>query len=51
MTRRTSEINEVILVSGMTRMPQVVETAKSTFGREHSMGVDPDKTVAIGASI
>ncbi|KAH9012175.1 Hsp70 protein-domain-containing protein [Lactarius hengduanensis] len=48
---RTSESNEVILVSGMTRMPRVVETVKSTFGREPSKGVNPGETMAIGASI
>lgn len=46
-----SEINEVILVGGMTRMPKVVETVKSVFGREPSKGVNPDEAVAIGASI
>ncbi|KAI9452377.1 heat shock protein 70 [Lactarius psammicola] len=48
---KASEINEVILVGGMTRMPRVVETVKSTFGREPSKGVNPDEAVAIGASI
>lgn len=46
-----SEINEVILVGGMTRMPKVVETVKGVFGREPSKGVNPDEAVAIGASI
>lgn len=48
---KASEINEVILVGGMTRMPRVVETVKATFGREPSKGVNPDEAVAIGASI
>ncbi|KAF8266809.1 heat shock protein 70 [Lactarius quietus] len=48
---KASEINEVILVGGMTRMPRVVETVKSIFGREPSKGVNPDEAVAIGASI
>ncbi|PSR72734.1 hypothetical protein EW026_g4473 [Hermanssonia centrifuga] len=48
---KPSEINEVILVGGMTRMPRVVETVKSIFGREPSKGVNPDEAVAIGASI
>jgi molecular chaperone DnaK len=48
---KASEINEVILVGGMTRMPRVVETVKSVFGREPSKGVNPDEAVAIGASI
>ncbi|KAF8314917.1 heat shock protein [Clavulina sp. PMI_390] len=46
-----SEINEVILVGGMSRMPKVIETVKSTFGRDPSKGVNPDEAVAIGASI
>ncbi|EIM80579.1 heat shock protein 70 [Stereum hirsutum FP-91666 SS1] len=48
---KASDINEVILVGGMTRMPRVVETVKSIFGREPSKGVNPDEAVAIGASI
>ncbi|KAJ3485262.1 hypothetical protein NLI96_g5084 [Meripilus lineatus] len=48
---KASEINEVILVGGMTRMPRVVETVKAVFGREPSKGVNPDEAVAIGASI
>jgi molecular chaperone DnaK len=48
---RPSEINDVILVGGMTRMPRVVDTVKSIFGREPSKGVNPDEAVAIGASI
>ena len=48
---KPSAINEVILVGGMTRMPRVVETVKSLFGREPSKGVNPDEAVAIGASI
>src|SRR5882762_8558644 len=48
---KASEINEVILVGGMTRMPRVSETVKSIFGREPSKGVNPDEAVAIGASI
>jgi molecular chaperone DnaK len=45
------EINEVILVGGMTRMPKVIETVKTVFGREPNKGVNPDEAVAIGASI
>jgi molecular chaperone DnaK len=45
------EINEVILVGGMTRMPKVIETVKSFFGREPHKGVNPDEVVAIGAAI
>ena len=45
------EINEVILVGGMTRMPKVIETVKSFFGKEPHKGVNPDEVVAIGAAI
>lgn len=48
---KASEIDEVILVGGMTRMPKVVETVKEVFGREPSKGVNPDEAVAIGAAI
>jgi molecular chaperone DnaK len=48
---KSSDINEVILVGGMSRMPKVVETVKGVFGREPSKGVNPDEAVAIGASI
>jgi molecular chaperone DnaK len=45
------EIDEVILVGGMTRMPKVVEAVKNFFGREPHKGVNPDEVVAIGAAI
>jgi len=45
------EIDEVILVGGMTRMPKVQETVHSFFGREPHKGVNPDEVVAIGAAI
>ncbi len=48
---KITEINEVILVGGMTRMPRVGETVKSVFGREPSKGVNPDEAVAKGAAI
>ncbi|MFZ5791478.1 MAG: molecular chaperone DnaK [Pseudomonadota bacterium] len=48
---KSSEINEVILVGGMTRMPKVIETVKSFFGREPHRGVNPDEVVAVGAAI
>ena len=48
---KPADINEVILVGGMSRMPKVVETVKGVFGREPSKGVNPDEAVAIGASI
>src|SRR6188508_2578421 len=46
-----AEINEVVLVGGMTRMPKVVETVKNFFGREPHKGVNPDEVVAVGAAI
>jgi len=46
-----SEIDEVILVGGMTRMPKVIETVQNFFGREPHRGVNPDEVVAIGAAI
>jgi len=48
---KASEVNEVILVGGMTRMPKVADTVKSIFGRDPSKGVNPDEAVAIGAAI
>ncbi|MBM3543066.1 MAG: molecular chaperone DnaK [Alphaproteobacteria bacterium] len=48
---KPAEINEVILVGGMTRMPKVAETVKTFFGREPHKGVNPDEVVAIGAAI
>jgi molecular chaperone DnaK len=45
------EIDEVIMVGGMTRMPKVSETVKEIFGREPHKGVNPDEVVAIGAAI
>ena len=46
-----STIDELVLVGGMTRMPKVVETARSLIGKEPHKGVNPDEVVAIGASI
>jgi len=48
---KPNEINDVILVGGMSRMPKVIETVKGLFGRDPSKGVNPDEAVAIGASI
>ena len=48
---RPNEIDEVILVGGMTRMPAVQELVKSVFGKEPHKGVNPDEVVAIGAAI
>jgi molecular chaperone DnaK len=45
------EINEVILVGGMTRMPKVIEFVKTFFGKEPARNVNPDEVVAIGAAI
>jgi molecular chaperone DnaK len=45
------EIEEVIMVGGMTRMPKVIETVKNFFGRDPHRGVNPDEVVAIGAAI
>jgi molecular chaperone DnaK len=47
----TSEIDEVILVGGMTRMPAVQERVKNLFGKEPHRGVNPDEVVALGAAI
>jgi molecular chaperone DnaK len=48
---KASEIDEVVLVGGMTRMPKVIETVKQHFGREPHRGVNPDEVVAVGAAI
>jgi molecular chaperone DnaK len=45
------EINELVLVGGMTRMPRVVETARKLVGKEPHKGVNPDEVVAVGAAI
>ncbi|RJR29350.1 molecular chaperone DnaK [Candidatus Microgenomates bacterium] len=45
------DIDEIILVGGMTRMPKVVETVKEFFGKDPNKGVNPDEVVAIGAAI
>lgn len=47
----TSDVTEVILVGGMSRMPKVIETVKSIFGKEPSKAVNPDEAVAMGAAI
>jgi molecular chaperone DnaK len=46
-----TEMNELVLVGGMTRMPKVVETARSLIGKEPHKGVNPDEVVAVGAAI
>lgn len=48
---KKSDIGEVLLVGGMTRMPKVQETVQSLFGRQPSKSVNPDEAVAIGAAI
>jgi len=47
----TSDINEVILVGGMTRMPKIVQEVKNFFGKEPNKSVNPDEVVAMGAAI
>jgi molecular chaperone DnaK len=48
---KASEIDDVILVGGMTRMPKVIEAVKNFFGREPARNVNPDEVVAIGAAV
>ncbi len=48
---KTSDINEVVMVGGMTRMPAVIEKVKALFGKEPMQGVNPDEVVAVGAAI
>jgi len=48
---KASEIDDVILVGGMTRMPKVIEAVKTFFGREPARNVNPDEVVAIGAAV
>ncbi|MCA8881821.1 MAG: molecular chaperone DnaK, partial [Rhodobacteraceae bacterium] len=48
---KTSDIDEVVLVGGMTRMPKVVEEVTKFFGKEPHKGVNPDEVVALGAAI
>ena len=48
---KPSDIDEVVLVGGMTRMPKVIETVKAFFGKEPHKGVNPDEVVAMGAAI
>jgi len=48
---KASDINEVILVGGMTRMPKVIEVVKQFFGKEPNRSVNPDEVVAVGAAI
>ncbi|MBI5906696.1 molecular chaperone DnaK [Candidatus Saccharibacteria bacterium] len=48
---KAADVNEIVLVGGMTRMPAVVEKVKSIFGKEPMQGVNPDEVVAVGAAI
>jgi molecular chaperone DnaK len=48
---KASDIDEVVLVGGMTRMPKIIETVKDFFGKEPHKGVNPDEVVADGAAI
>ncbi len=48
---KANEVNEIVLVGGMTRMPAVVEKVKAIFGKDPLKGVNPDEVVAIGAAI
>jgi len=48
---KASEVGEVVLVGGMTRMPKVIEVVKQFFGKEPHKGVNPDEVVAVGAAI
>ena len=48
---KLSQINEVILVGGQTRMPAIVDAVKNLFGKEPHKGINPDEVVAIGAAI
>jgi len=48
---KTSDIDEVVMVGGMTRMPAVVEKVKKIFGKDPMQGVNPDEVVAVGAAI
>ncbi len=48
---KASDINEIVMVGGMTRMPAVVERVKNFFGKDPMQGVNPDEVVAVGAAI
>ena len=48
---KASDIDEVVLVGGMTRMPKIIETVKKFFGKEPNKSVNPDEVVAIGAAV
>src|SRR3989344_776609 len=49
--KESKDIDEIVLVGGMTRMPKVIDTVKNLFGKEPNRSVNPDEVVAIGAAI
>lgn len=48
---KTTEINELLMVGGMTRMPSIVEKVRTFFGKEPNRGINPDEVVAVGAAV
>ncbi len=48
---KASDIDEIVMVGGMTRMPKIIDTVKEYFGKEPHKGVNPDEVVALGAAI
>lgn len=48
---KVSDVDEVVMVGGMTRMPKVIETVKKFFGKEPNKSVNPDEVVAVGAAV
>ncbi len=48
---QTSDINEIVMVGGMTRMPKVIEVVKNFFGKDPNRSVNPDEVVAVGAAV
>ncbi len=49
--KKTTDIDEVVMVGGMTRMPKVIEIVKSFFGKDPNRSVNPDEVVAVGAAV
>jgi len=49
--KKTTDIDEIVMVGGMTRMPKVIETVKKFFGKDPNRSVNPDEVVAVGAAI
>jgi molecular chaperone DnaK len=48
---KTTEVNEILMVGGMTRMPSIVEKVRTFFGKEPNRGINPDEVVAVGAAV